>query len=146
MKKILKSMRKIYGILLLTFVILIQSCSQKNVNVTSINIAPYIQNEGGKFMTICLSEPLENRETIYVKFVFLSKENETSEYESTFYGEDKKCIKFNIFVYLLYRNSNKKEKDFLRNHLNYGNIKTLNIEIFDDYEGRSLFKGTFNNL
>lgn len=131
--------------LIMTFLI-IQSCSSKPISLESVNIEPYFKDEGGKFITMCLSEPLENRKSIYVKFHFVSNTKKEYEYGSTFYGKNEKCLKFNVFVNLAHRHSNKKDMDFLKNQLNNGNIKELKVEIYDDYGGESLFSKVFYNL
>ena len=144
MKK--KRLHNVTLLALLIGLLIWTSCEPRQIKVTSVTIAPYRAEERGKFINMCFNETIRKNDKLYVNLHFESNTGKTFKYGTVFYGDGKSCERFNVFVKLSHRHSTDVETDFLRNHLNKGNIKKLDIEVLNKYGGQSLFKGTFNDL
>ena len=121
------------------------ACGRAPINIQSVNLFPYREEEVGKFIRVCLSRHLKENEEIQVRAIFKTKTAKIFDRTFVIYGPsglDKKtkCKTTNLYLTLdrlsrlagRLKSSEVRARDILRNHVVAGNILSLEVRLGDN--------------
>jgi len=131
--------------ILIIFWIFNTGCEREPIRIQSVSFLPQNENVVGKFLLLCLTRNLRESEKIQVRAIFATKSAKKFERTFIIYGPsglDKKtkCIKKNLFLTLdrlsrldgNLRSSEVRARETLKNHVEVGNIRTLQVLLGDN--------------
>ena len=133
--------------------------SESDIQIQSIRLLPFRQQDHGKFIEVCFSRPLERRGRLYFEGRIETKDGKSVDnvdhneiITNSFSTEPPiPCHRLNLFVYFVFRHSPPEVRNIVEKSVNPGNVRRLEFSIFGDrgfimQERVLLDKKVFENL
>jgi hypothetical protein len=130
---------------LLMIAITLSSCKREHLEVKSFELKSEKDIDGYNhtFMKLTFDDKLKSSENVLIYFNCETRSNKKFKWEDDCYGVDN----FEAKMYTpLWKGMKDEELDFFDKDFIPGNIKTLVIEIYNEYKGDLLFKHQYENI